>query len=82
MEQTLLGHARTFHPGDVRGIGTHLLSVLNPDGVLTEEKDQQRRRNLGLVPSGLRIPVLPQTTGVDREASRPTLGEGRQDRRR
>jgi hypothetical protein len=52
MEQTLLGHARTFHPGDVRGIGTHLLSVLNPDGVLTEEKDQQRRRNLGLVPSG------------------------------
>ena len=52
MEQTLLGHARTFHPGDVRGIGKHLLSVLNPDGVLTEEKDQQRRRNLGLVPSG------------------------------
>jgi hypothetical protein len=52
MEQTLVGHARTFQLADVRGIGKHLLSVLNPDGVLTEEKDQQRRRKLGLVPSG------------------------------
>jgi hypothetical protein len=52
MEQTLVGHARSFHPGDLRGIGTHLLSVLNPDGVLTDEQDQHRRRNLSLVPSG------------------------------
>jgi hypothetical protein len=52
MEQTLVLHARTFHPADVRGIGKHLLSVLNPDGVLTEEKDQQRRRYVGLTPMG------------------------------
>jgi hypothetical protein len=52
MELTLVGHARTFHPGDVRGIGKHLLSVLDPDGVLTDEQDQRRRRHLSLVPSG------------------------------
>jgi len=86
MEQTLVGHARTFHPADVRGIGKHLLAVLNPDGLLTEEKDQQRRRYVGLTPLGDGMHRL--TGELDDECARgrhgrPALtGRADADRRR
>jgi hypothetical protein len=47
-EQDLTEHAKTINAAQLAGYARSLTDALNPDGVLTEERDQARRRFLSL----------------------------------
>jgi Domain of unknown function (DUF222) len=66
VEQTLVAAAARFDPVTLGWLGRHLQAVLDPDGTLASEEDQQRRRAATLTPhrdgSGdLRAHLTPET---------------------
>jgi Domain of unknown function (DUF222)/HNH endonuclease len=51
-EAFLVHQARTFNASTLSGIARQLIDTLDPDGRLTDQQAQQRRRQLGCVPTG------------------------------
>jgi hypothetical protein len=51
VEQTLVEAAGRFDPTTLGKLGRHLHAVLDPDGTLASEQDQQRRRTATLTPN-------------------------------
>ncbi|GAB19352.1 hypothetical protein GOEFS_081_00420 [Gordonia effusa NBRC 100432] len=49
-EAELAANARLFSPTDLAKIGDRILTHLDPDGTLTDDKDRQRQRGLTLSP--------------------------------
>ncbi len=45
MQQTLLTHAAEVDPVLLRHVARRISDTLNPDGIYTEERDRQRRRD-------------------------------------
>jgi hypothetical protein len=90
VERTLVAAAARFDPTTLGKLGRHLQAVLDPDGILATEEDQQRRRTATLTPNrdgsgDLRAHLTPETlakvqaTLLPLAAPRP-CGDTRDDR--
>ncbi|MDQ1743986.1 MAG: hypothetical protein QOE23_2325 [Pseudonocardiales bacterium] len=90
-EAFLVEQAHRFDGGTLRGIARRLLDTLDPDGRLTGERSQQRRRFLSCVPNGdgmyrLTADLDTETAALARTvlhslaAPRPSTGGDRDER--
>jgi hypothetical protein len=82
VEQTLVEAASRFDPNVLGRLGRHLQAVLDPDGTLASDADQQRRRAATLTPnrdgSGeLRAHLTPETLARVQAALLPWRHPGR-----